>query len=90
MKSKVFFLLLLICSFSGLSVKAQKSFVGEKNDPPFVYDETPVHVFVEGYKNFYVYVLYSNKDLLYMKWWQRVMLLLLPAELLMYRNIRLI
>ena len=40
-------------------------YTGEKNDPPFVYDETPVRVIVAGYKNFYIYVLYSTKGLIY-------------------------
>ena len=52
---KVLFLLFVVCSLPGFKVKAQAMYTGGKNDPPFVYDETPVRVIVEGYKNFYIY-----------------------------------
>ena len=62
---KALFLLIIACSLPESEIKAQASFIDGKKDPPFVYDETPVLVIVEGYKNFYLYVLYTNNDLLY-------------------------
>ena len=62
---KVIFLLLTVRTLSESDVKAQAMFIAEKKESPFVYDETPVRVIVEGYKNFYIYVLYSEKGLIY-------------------------
>ena len=58
-------LAIILCSFSAFNVKAQYKYTGEKEVIPFVYDEIPVLVIIEGYKNFYVDVIYTNNDLLY-------------------------
>ena len=62
---KILFLLLLICTLSECEVKAQAIFIDEKKEAVFAYDETPVRVMVAGYKDFFIYVLYTNKDQVY-------------------------
>jgi len=63
---KILCFLVLACSLPEYEIKAQAIFIDDKKDnPPFVYDETPVRVSVEGYKDFYLYVLFTNNKLLY-------------------------
>lgn len=59
------FLLFLLCALPELEVKAQDSFVDDKAETSFMYDEIPVLVIVEGYKNFTVDAIYANNDKLY-------------------------
>lgn len=62
---KASFLLLIACTLPEYKGIAQAAFIDEKKDPPFGYDETLMLIIVEGYNNFYSYVLYTNNDLLY-------------------------
>ena len=62
---KLLFLLLLSFTFPEYDIKAQEVVAETKRDSLFIYDEFPVMVIVEGYGSFYLYVLYSNNDLLY-------------------------
>ncbi len=62
---KASFLLLIVCTLPEFKGIAQAIFIDEKKNPPFGYDETLMLIIVEGYKNFYSYVLYTNNDLLY-------------------------
>ena len=60
-----FLLFLILCVLPEYKLMAQDSFIDDKNDPPFAYDEIPVNVTVEGVGNFYLDVIYTSKDQLY-------------------------
>src|ERR1035438_4004491 len=62
---KASFLLILFFSLSGFETNPKDDPKGETKDPPFVYDEIPVHMNIEGYGNFSLDVIYTNKNLLY-------------------------
>jgi hypothetical protein len=62
---KGLFLFLILSTLIQFEVKAQDSFIDENAVSAFAYDEIPVLVIVEGYKNFYVDALYANNDFLY-------------------------
>jgi hypothetical protein len=57
------FFLVILTEFT---VKGQDVFVSEKGDPPMAYDQVPVLVIVEGIESFYVDVIYTNSDWLYL------------------------
>ena len=59
------FLLFILFTIPESVVKAADHYIGEKEVTPFVYDEIPVHVIVEGYNNFYVDAIYTNTKVLY-------------------------
>ena len=61
---KLYILLLFVFLLPQYQVKAQDSIVTPA-DTSFVYDEIPVIVLVEEYNNFYLDVLYTNSNLLY-------------------------
>ena len=61
---KFYIILLFVFLLPQYQVKAQDSIVAPA-DTSFVYDEIPVIVLVDEYKNFYLDVLYTNKNLLY-------------------------
>jgi hypothetical protein len=62
---KVMSPLLILYTLPPFGIKAQDSFIDEDAIYAFAYDEIPVLVMVEGYKNFYVDAIYANNDLLY-------------------------
>ncbi|MDP2234820.1 MAG: hypothetical protein Q8J88_00175 [Bacteroidales bacterium] len=62
---KVFVLISITLTLPAYKGSAQAIFVDEKNNHPFGYDETLMLFIVDGYINFYSYVLYTNNDLLY-------------------------
>jgi hypothetical protein len=62
---KGLFLVLIFFILLKSEVKAQDNYIDETGAIPFVYDEIPVLVIVEGYKSFYVDVIYTNNELLY-------------------------
>lgn len=63
--SKFILILFLFFISPNIDVKAQDVFIGEKEIPAFIYDEIPVYVLIEGYGTFYLDVIYTNNDLLY-------------------------
>jgi len=62
---KELFLLFIIITLLWSEVKAQDNYIDETAVIPFVYDEIPALVIVEGYKSFYVDVIYTNDNLLF-------------------------
>jgi hypothetical protein len=62
---KDLFLFLILYASIEVEAKAQDSYSDEAEVTSFVYDEFPVLVMVEGYRNFYVDALYANNNLLY-------------------------
>jgi len=60
-----FFLLLALFYLSDFTAKAQDNFNDDIIDPPIVFDEIPVLVLVEGCKGFYVDMIYTDNDILY-------------------------
>ncbi len=60
---KGLFLIFILCTFFKLEVQAQNT--DEKKRLPFIYDEIPVHVIVEGYNNFSVDAICTKDKLLY-------------------------
>jgi hypothetical protein len=63
--TKGFLLSLLLVTVLDFELKAQDNYIDETGVTPFVYDQIPVLVLVEGYKNFYVDVIYTSNDVLY-------------------------
>lgn len=60
--------LLLLLSFSTLTItgiKAQDIYNPDKESTPFVYDEIPVILTVEGYGSFNLDVIYTNNNMLF-------------------------
>jgi len=67
-RSFIYFYFLLFITLVIIPVsktKAQNSLTYERPDTSFVYDEIPVLVLVEGYGSFYIDVIYTDNDLLY-------------------------
>ena len=62
---KGLFLVLILFTLPEFEAKAKDNFIDEKGVPSIVYDGFPVHVIVEGYRNFYVDAIYANDGLLY-------------------------
>ena len=62
---KGLFLLFILFTLPLSPIRAAGLYTGEEEITPFVYDEIPVHVIVEGYNNFYVDAIYTNNKLLY-------------------------
>ncbi len=62
---KGFLLIGLLTAFYRINVKAAGNPIGDEDNTPLVYDEIPVRVIVEGYKNFYVDAIYTNNKLLF-------------------------
>jgi len=62
---KRFFLSILFLTVLMLQVKAGKICFIEKEAPGIVYEEIPVNVRIEGYKNFYLDAIYSSDNILY-------------------------
>jgi hypothetical protein len=60
-----FLLILLLCAVLELNANAKVKVTGEDESIVMVFDEIPIRVIVEGYKNFYVDAIYSNNKLLY-------------------------
>ena len=48
-----------------LTLKAGTTYPEDKDASPLAYDEIPVHVSIEGYKDFYVDAIYTKKKLLF-------------------------
>ena len=67
--SRKLLLLLFIFLFAALPTRqafAQDAFSETKVDPPMEYDEIPVLVMVQGYENFYMDVLYTTNNKVYL------------------------
>lgn len=62
---KAIFILLIIYTTTEVQINGQDKSNEETDGIPFAFDEIPVFVIVEGYKNFYVDAIYANNDLLY-------------------------
>lgn len=58
-------LFVLLIVFSANVLKSQDSYKPDSEKPSFVYDEIPVLVQVKGAGNFYIDVLYTDNNLLY-------------------------
>ena len=59
------FLFFLLCAIPEFEVKAQDKFITNKEDIPLVFDDFPVNVKVEGFGNFFLNIIYTNNDVLY-------------------------
>ena len=59
------FLLFLFCALPEIKVKAQDNFISNKEDVPLVFDDFPVKVKVDGFGSFYLNIIYTNNDVLY-------------------------
>jgi hypothetical protein len=57
--------LILLLIIYQLTLKAGASYPEDKEVSPVAYDEIPVHVSIEGYKDFYVDAIYTKKKLLF-------------------------
>jgi len=62
---KITIFCVLSCFSTGFEAKAQDIFEDKKEVPAFMYDEIPVLVMIEGYGSFYLDVIYTNKDQLF-------------------------
>ena len=62
---KALFLLFLLFTIPESGIKAADHTIGDEEVLPLVFDEIPVRVIVEGYKNFYVDAIYTKNKLLY-------------------------
>jgi hypothetical protein len=57
--------LILLLIIPQLTLKAGATYPEDKEVSPVAYDEIPVHVSIEGYKDFYVDAIYTKKKLLF-------------------------
>jgi len=57
--------LIILCVLLKFEATAQTKFANDKEVPSLTYDEIPVLVIVEGYRNFYIDIIYTNNELLY-------------------------
>lgn len=62
---KCLFIFSILYTLSESGLTAQDNSAQEKNNPSLVYDEIPVNVIVDGVGNFYLDVLYTGNDLLF-------------------------
>jgi hypothetical protein len=63
---KSLFLLIFFFTLSGITLQAAGTYPDEKDVSPLVYDEIPVHVSIDGYKDFYIDAIYTKDKLLYL------------------------
>ena len=64
-KGSLSLLVIIVYILYGFKVNAQNSIISPLKDPVLVYDEIHVQVMLRKYKSFYVDVLYTSSDLLY-------------------------
>ena len=62
---KYFFILVSLLLLASTQTFAQDVYVDKSKDPPFIYDEVPVVVFIEGSGSFDIDIIYTNTNLLY-------------------------
>jgi hypothetical protein len=76
---RFYLMMLFVFIFPKFQANAQNSIVAQ-DDTSFVYDEFPILVLVQEYKNFYLDVLYSKNNLLYINIDELFKTLAIPAK----------
>lgn len=58
-------LFFLLCALFECEVKSQVNYIVKKDVTPLGYDDFPVNVIVEGFGNFYLNIIYTNNNVVY-------------------------